>query len=258
MVRLLCFRDHDPWYRPDSSGFNKYGYVTEDGLVLHPRRTRMAKTPLDRITRKHHQVVDLSTHRRAEQIAAFFERNVPNRSLFHAGVNALAEGTHSFWDTAVRLPILDAISPLMREERWLQLQSTLQPGDQITTLDTLSFVSRMIAYVDQGTWSHIGAYSGDGAVIEAISAGVVERPIEVYHDFRYRIGVYRHAGAAGRSEQLIGLLRSELGKPYKYRGVLRLGVRKILGISSIESPKDMSPNDLVSRIPVPPALVHIV
>jgi hypothetical protein len=226
--------------------------------VLHPRRTRMAKTWLERITRKCHQILDLSAHPRAEQITMFFERNIPNRSLFHSGVSALAEDNLSFWDVPVRLPILDTIGPAVHEERWLQLKSKLQPGDLIATLDARSFISRMIAYVDQGTWSHVGKYSGSGTVLEAISAGVVERPIDVYHDIRYRIGVYRHAATADQLAQLIAFFRSQVGKPYNYRGVTRLGVRKTLGISSIGSRKDVSPNDLVSRIGPPPALVHII
>ena len=104
-------------------------------------------------------------------------------------------------------------------------------GDAIVTFDTKSIVSRIITHLDQGTWSHVGQYVGNGKIVEAITPGVVERSIEDYHHYRYRLGVYRVPGASAEQiDSMIARLRSRIGDRYSYRKVLLLGIRLSLGI----------------------------
>jgi hypothetical protein len=135
-----------------------------------------------------------------------------------------------FWDRPIKLPILTPITPAEHETRWNTLLNTLERGDSVFTLDTKSIASRLITYLDQGTWSHVGTYSGEGLIIEAITSGVTERSIEAYHHPRYRLGVYRLGGSTEQIDKMIKWHRSQLGKPYAFKKVLRLGIRMILGM----------------------------
>jgi hypothetical protein len=33
-LRLCCFRDHDPWHKPDDTGMNKIGFITDADTVI--------------------------------------------------------------------------------------------------------------------------------------------------------------------------------------------------------------------------------
>jgi hypothetical protein len=149
------------------------------------------------------------------------------------------------------LPILTPITPSEHETRWNTLLRTLQRGDFVFTLDTRSIASRLIAYLDQGTWSHVGTYTGEGRIIEAITSGVTERSIEAYHHHRYRLGVYRLPGSAEQFDKMIEWSRSQLGKPYALRKALRLGIRMILGMRSdpIET-RQVGPNRAIAIQPL--------
>ena len=105
-----------------------------------------------------------------------------------------------------------------------------EPGaGHIFTFDTKSVGSRLIAYLNQGTWSRVGICSGNGCVLEAITSGVTERSIEAYHHPRYRLGIYRLSGSPAQIDKMIEFAESQLGKSYAFKKALKLGVRMILG-----------------------------
>jgi len=127
--------------------------------------------------------------------------------------------------------------------------AVLQKGDAIFTFDTKSLSSRVIAYLDQGAWSHIATYSGDGQICEATTPRVIEQNIEAYHDSRYRLGAYRLPGASSEQiDAMVAFGRSQVGKGYNYRGALRLGIRLALGIWPQNRPRDTTPNMLISML----------
>jgi hypothetical protein len=169
--------------------------------------------------------------------------------MYNMALPLLAQPTSSFWDHPIKLPILSPITPAEHETKWNTLLSTLQRGDAIFTLDTTSIGSRLITYLDQGTWSHVGTYTGKGLICEAITSGVTERRIEAYHHPRYRLGIYRRSGSADQIDRMIEAVRSQIGKPYAFKKVLRLGVRMILGIwPSYNDERDryqLTPNRLI-------------
>ena len=232
MPTTVWFKEFDPWHRPDQTGFNKVGYVTENGVVIYQRRSRIAKKSLDAIRRRPHRIIPLVGHPRANEIEIYFTRNIINRTMFSVGIQMIGQPTSPFWDSPIKLPILPPITPAEHETRWKTLLSTLQRGDFVFTLDTKSIASRLIAYLDQGTWSHVGTYTGEGRIIEAITSGAAERSIEAYHHHRYRLGLYRLSGSAEQFDKMIEWSRSQLGKPYAFRKVLRLAIRMILGMRS--------------------------
>jgi hypothetical protein len=111
-------------------------------------------------------------------------------------------------------------------------------------------ISRLIARFDHGTWSHVGTYTGDGTILEAIKDGVVERDIEVYRNPRYRLGLYRHKSMDPKSAvNLVGFMRSQLGKRYNFRAAVRLALLKVFGLQpgkGLRPPRldELTPNDL--------------
>jgi hypothetical protein len=190
-------------------GFNGTGYVTNSGVVIHPRRSRIARSSIEAITRKKHRLFDISKHPRAAEIETLFTKNVINNTLYVATILEIADANSAFWDHPIKIPILSPISAEEHEARWVESNRVIRKGDLIFTLDTKSVVSRVITYFDQGAWSHTAMYVGDGRIIEAIGEGVVERSIEAYHDPRYRLGVYRsYIGRPERIDAAISLMRS--------------------------------------------------
>jgi hypothetical protein len=128
------------------------------------------------------------------------------------------------------------------------MKGEIRRGDFIFTLDSKSATSRIIAYLDQGTWSHTGFYCGNGLISEAIFPRVVERSIEAYHHPRYRIGVYRQPSSTSlNAERMASFNRSQLGKRYNVLGALALGVRLSFGIWSSGKPAHTTPNILITR-----------
>ena len=192
MTAIVIFKVWpDPWHASDSSWFNGTGYVTGAGVVIYPRRSRIARTTIAAITRRRHQLTDLSNYPHAAQIEAFFTSNVINNTLYVAAMQEIGNPASPFWDYPIKIPILNPISAEEHEARWVEGIRALEVGDAVFTMDTKSMISRAITYFDQGTWSHTATYVGDGRIVEAIGSGVVERSIEAYHSQRYRLGIYR-------------------------------------------------------------------
>jgi YD repeat-containing protein len=251
MPTIVLFKEFDPWNPTDQTGFNKVGFVTENGVVIYPRRSRIAKKSLNAIRTRPHRIIQLTNHPRAKEIEIFVTSNIINTAMFVTGIQMIGQPTSPFWDSPIELPILTPIKPAEHEKKWSTLLNTLQKGDSVFTLDTGSIASRLITYLDQGTWSHVGTYTGEGRIIEVrTSSGVTERSIEAYHNPRYRLGVYRLGGSAEQIDKMIEWYRSQLGKPYAFKKVLRLGIRMILGMwpDHIET-RQVTPNRIIAIWP---------
>jgi len=100
--------------------------------------------------------------------------------------------------------------------------------------DTESIVSRVIAAIDGGVWSHVADYIGNGRIIEATVRGVVDRSVNAYRCLRYRIGLYRVRDAETdpnrfeKAAKYVSFARSQLGKRYGFGKALRLGIMRAL------------------------------
>ena len=247
--RIITFRDYDPWYKRDETGFNKVGYITRSETVLYPFCRWLRVTALSKVTSRKHVLLALgpAATPNLANIEVFFTQNRRSVHLFFMGLRALNEGDFTFFKNPIRLPILGPLPPGEWEERWKQFVGLLCPGDLVFVIDTHSVVSRLIAVVDQGTWSHVGCYVGGGRVCEAITAGVVERPINVYRSLKYRLGIYRPFQLSeADSERVIARMRSIVGHKYNFYRIFRLAVMTVLGVHSKRSNShNVSPNDLV-------------
>jgi Permuted papain-like amidase enzyme, YaeF/YiiX, C92 family len=249
MTTVVMFKEFDPWHPADITGFNKTGYVTESGVVIYPRRSRIARKSIDAVMKQPYRIFQNTRHPRAMEVEIFFTNNVINTAMYTTAMQLLAQPESRFWDHPIKLPILRPITPAEHETRWNTLLNAFQKGDMIFTFDTESIVSRFIAYLDQGTWSHVGTYTGEGRISEAITSGAVERSIEAYHHPRYRLGIYRHSGSVRQIDAVIEAARSQIGKPYAFGKVLRLGGRMILGIWPTPGERrHVTPNMLITML----------
>jgi len=152
MTKLVLFKGgFDPWHRPDQTGFSKTGYVTATEIVIHPRRSRIARTPLKKIVQKPHRFIDMPKHPHSAQIEEFFTSNVLNNELYVKGLLEIPNKNSIFWNNPIKVPILAPITPEEHELRWNRAIRLLQKGDGIFTFDAESISSRAIAYLDQGS-----------------------------------------------------------------------------------------------------------
>lgn len=192
-----------------------------------------------------------------EKIETFFTENVLNSLLFQMGLKALAalissdskflDDPHAFFQKPIYLPKLKPVEKESYETRWRECISLLMPGDIVSALDESSFISRLIARIDKGTWSHTAVYLGNGRIAEVITTGGIERNIEVYKDPKYRLGIYRHRNATqDQLTSVVNYSRINLNVKYAWRKAARLGIRKMFGIPIRDyKSSDTSPNDLV-------------
>jgi len=261
---LVMFRDWDLWYKPpfydvNWSEYNKTGYVSEDGLVIYPFGRGLRNEKFEEIRKKKHTLVPLSFMSNLEGIETFFTKNRPNVNLFFQGLHALGRRDDSFFESPIRLPILPPLSDFEFEKRWEQLLMLLRPADQIMIIDTASLISKAIAAIDHGTWSHVGGYVGNGRIFEMILSGAVERSLDVYRSPRYRIGLYRvkdvdveSPESIKKGDAFIAYCRASIGRArYNYLGLIRLGAIKILGIRKKSlGDHDLSPNDMAIFLPI--------
>jgi hypothetical protein len=259
LIRLCTFLDRDPWFKRDSTGHNKVGYLTADDMVIYPKRRHFVAVPLKTLLRsmrgKELQVFQKQCPAISEKnIERFFTENVLNPALMSLGNHKLSTNDFAFFEHPVLLPRLRPIDADEHKRRWEQLWLSIREGDLVQVIDESSTLSRLIAKVDMGTWSHSARYAGNGNVLEAITAGVVERSITAYGDRRYRIGIYRHPNLSPKDAYVMSMrMRSLLGAGYSWRGVTRLAAKKILRLNS---GKQVSPNDLMSRFEW--HLIHIL
>jgi hypothetical protein len=243
MPTLMMFYEFAPGQKAGQQGFNKAGYVTNDGFVLYAGQWRVKRRSFEKLKNRRHGLLKLpqeyDTH--AGNIETFFTRNKLDWYLFNMGMEALRDKKFSFFDSPIKRPILHPLTAEEFETRWTGFLAHLQRGDLITTLDTQSILSRMIAAADHGVWSHIGMCTGNGRIAEAITSGVVERSVEAYHTPRYRLGIYRTKRSDADKEYAIRYFSSQVGKSYDYRSVIKVGLKILLGIQRKEG--EATPND---------------
>jgi hypothetical protein len=236
MVRFIVFRDWDifhywpfndvPWNQP-----NKFGYLTDDNVVIYPYIRWIRKVKLHQI-RKPYKIATMPPDLpEGPGLEAFFTRNVLNPELFNHGMHVMKreEPYLNYLDNPIKLPILDPIDEAEFERRWRELISVIRDGDILLCINTESRISRFIAWFDQGVWSHTATYMGDKYVAEAITSGVVMRPLEVYHHYGYRFGVYRPNHTPDSLRQAKEFILSTLGDRYSYKKVFQTGLRKLFG-----------------------------
>jgi hypothetical protein len=172
----------------------------------------------------------------ASQIAVYFRTHRKNPSYFQAGLNAWINGNMQPFVECRLFPQRPFyIDDDAYNESWTIFAQSLKPGDAIYTVDTESYLSRLIAWATHGTWSHVAWYVGDGMISESTTSGIRTVPIEYYRHRRYWLGAYRHIElmeAAVSSEHCQSLVTSDTRfrrDRYNYPAAMYYGFRSFIG-----------------------------
>ncbi len=114
---------------------------------------------------------------------------------------------------------------------WNRFVESLEPHDHLLTFDRESLLSKIIAVVTLGPFSHIAHYIGDGNIWEVVTSGTRIAPLETYKGRRYRVAAYRNYGHSFiTEEEAMAIYQKTAGRPgYNYIGALKAGVRTFLG-----------------------------
>ena len=265
MGQFVLFRDCDlfykrPWYTVTWREPNKMAYVvTDSDLAIYPHGYGLKRTSFGRLKRRSR--IDrglipppLYT---SDQLDKFFSQNHDNPTLFLKGMHAL--GTNpGYFERPIKLPRLEPIGRDEFEKRWAKLKELILPVDQLFSIDTTSRLSRFIARVDHGPWSHVAGYLGGGKLCEATPPMVRLTDLESYRAPRYRLGLYRASDniTQEQRERFMAFSMQQVGKRYGYRKVLKLGLRKLTPLGRDPVPSQLTPNEMIIVHDL--KLIHVV
>jgi len=231
------------------TGCNQTGIFVSHSEIIFVRKRKVQKINVDELKGTKvaiHKVADGSLSR---NIVAFFKNIKDNYRMFGLGIRALANHNFEVFDSENIMPKFENYSSIAQYDiAWSELTSKLRKGDLIFTFNKKSRISKLIAAIDNGSWSHCGIYMGQGNIFEAISKGRVVRNIEAYKNLNIHLGVYR-SGMAKQSftdETINKFVNEEAGPDYGYLKAILLGIRTVLGLNNDKfSPTDVTPNGLI-------------
>lgn len=224
-MQILLFKDSDRTYPVDTTGFNKIGIVTSDKLVVFQYKRRVLRKTLTEITKLPYVLRYIEHDIDPLKIDMFFMENFQSPDLFNTGLDSIINRYSEYFENPIKLPMLKIGNLLKKEKKWKKLCELIEVGDWLCTYDTKSITSNIISKIDTGPWSHIGMCSGKGTIVEAITNGVVERPLSVYAGDNYHVGLYRYASS--EKEEAVSLMRSQIGKKYNFKGAFIAGTQKL-------------------------------
>jgi hypothetical protein len=112
----------------------------------------------------------------------------------------------------------------------LDMLRAARNGDVLFSQPINSFTSWVVMYFQGGPCSHVGMLTSEGTVIEAITAGVVERSASEYFDGKHYVGIREHREwNSEMGQQLVSTARSQIGCKYNWGGVVSLGFHILIG-----------------------------
>jgi hypothetical protein len=223
-MNVVLFRDRDKSYKIDSTGFNKTGVVTSNGLVVFPNGRKVKTEKFEKTSKCPHLLRRLETDVKLQKIDQFFFKNFQSPNLFNMGLNAVVENDLEYFSSPIKLPLLNKESLLVKEASWRRLCTLVQVSDFLCTFNSHSVTSKIITNIDQGPGSHIAMCTGEGTIVEVITEGVVEKPLSVYEGPEFHVGLYRTNNP--EKEQSVEMMRSRIGNGYNYKGAMLAGTQK--------------------------------
>lgn len=244
----IIFLDKKTKQPPDESGCNQIGVLLTNRKILFVRNRRVKELGLAQLNSSRALALPFKSAEFAKSFLEYFETNKGNSHLFTAGLKALNAKNDAFFSSPIIMPQLKKYdSDEAYEEAWNNLLPQMQKADLVCTFNEKSLISRFIASLDKGIWSHSALYMGDGQISEAIAQGLVIGDIATYKSKDVHIGIYRHFEMTPqRAEAVIQGALLHIGKGYAYRKAIRLGLRLVLGLKLDPSKAgDVTPNGLV-------------
>lgn len=248
-VDVIIFYD-DLSRNPVDGGYNQWAFVVDDQqalfsrLFVHSIKLRDLRKNLNAV------VIRRIPEGLAPMIANFLLRHRWRPALFKAAINFLQCTNYMPFIEGQFFP--DDVSydtDDQYERAWQRMVASLQPHDPIFTFDRTSHLSKLIAMVTHGPFSHVATYKEDGNIWEIVTSGARIVPLDTYKDrHRYRVAAYRHLGFEPTSrEQQAAEMNADVGNvKYGYLGALGAGIKSYFGMHR----EAASPNGLILSGPL--------
>jgi hypothetical protein len=149
-------------------------------------------------------------------------------------------------------PFPQTQNPLEESDFWSSwdfITSEILPGDRLFSRDTRDGISSVIANIDEGSWSHVSTYIGDGLLheIEPPRSNIVQ--LRLYANPTYRLALFRDqysvwmspARLQAESRQLTVRAKTNQGNLYDLFGALCAGIENVFS----NEPNRPTPNSLI-------------
>jgi len=227
----------------DTKGTNAIGILLDNNKILFSRKRRTIEEGISKDIYPAY-LYSLKSNELREKIYKYFQSNKDNFQLFKLGLNSLNDEHMEVFNNPELMPKLHKWKSYNEYEiAWNRIISQMQKGDSIFTFNENSYISRFIAWFDNGSWSHVAIYVGNSEIAEAIAEGFVKRSITVYNQNQIHIGLYRlHRSDPAFVDGFVdsALSLAEIGSKYNYYGVLKLGLQKMFRLKqNAPSPSDI-------------------
>ena len=210
---------------------------------------------VNNLSGSHVKIVAPSEKEYMPKIAEFFISAQNNYRLFNLGISAINANRLDFFDSGKS--IMPVFSNYLTDEHyneaWKRVTSKLKKGDMICTFNSKSLISKTIARIDKGSWSHCGVYVGNNEIFEMISKGAVRRNIDAYKQKYIHFGIYRPIGSVYQmnmenDDYINHFIELSKNDKYSYLKALILGIRTILSFTDGKfSPVDVTPNAIIYK-----------
>ena len=227
---------------------NQTGVFVSEQTIVYCRNRKILQINIDELSDTYIKIIGLKDKTKSEKINNYFKISKSSYRLFKLGIRALMQNNMKVFDEPFIMPKFKQYnSESDYQQRWNRVYSKLKKSDAIFTYNSKSLISKTIAFIDKGSWSHTGIYAGNGEIIEAISKGVVRRNITAYRNKNIHLGIYRTIEPIQNDDELVECFWSESnGQKYGFHKAITLGIRTLLGLTEDKfSATDVTPNGLI-------------
>jgi len=246
---LIFFYDEFSNYPPSNeTGYNQTGIFISESEILCRRKRRVYSVFYDELIGREVVISKIKNKEASPKIIRFFKKTRSNYRLFQCGLNALQFENYRLFDSENIMPIFKKYESVEEYNgEWSRIIPFMKKGDLINIYQSTNFISKLIAKIDDGSWSHSAMYMGGHIIAEVISKGLVKRKIESYKNIDTHIGIYRHINSEEADwSKLDDFHEKYVGSKYGYLKAIICGVRTYLGLTDDKyDPIDNTPNGLV-------------
>lgn len=231
---LVLFLDSKIKKPVDETGYNQIGVVVSTSTLICKRGNKVVRLSSIDSENKKYDVYHPESEQLTSNVVEYFNSNLVSVPIFDLGIAALLnKSSPELFDSPIIMPDFEKLPCIDFERKWNSIEANAEEGDMVFTYNQSNFVSRLIAKLDNGSWSHVGVYIGNGYICEAVTSGVTKRAITTYKNSNIRIGLYRHKNMTPeRADNISNMCLSQLGCSYNYWGAIKLGLKKILKIEN--------------------------
>jgi hypothetical protein len=247
---IILFKDKLTKSPSSETRYNQIGIFVTEKNILFRRKRKIISINMDQLKGTEVLIVAPSQPEVVPKIAKFFNTAKGNYRLFNMGLNILKLerfGVFCSWEN-IMPTFNNDLTDEEYEKAWDRVTSKLRKYDQIFTFNSKSFISKTIAWIDKGSWSHCGVYSGNHEIFEVTWKGMFTRNLDIYKKKYIHLGVYRRPDFPEEKLDYIDeykKLNSYYGF-YPFHKALVLGIRTLLGFTDGKcSPHDLTPNGLI-------------